>query len=306
MAPPHILFQIGPQTRASIGRYSPHSTASSAAFAMAALSAAALLALLSVADAARAGAFLPSRARWPFTCRSATCRRAAHAASAAPERRFAAVPAQLAGRCSAAASPLHAGGRCQHASTRPDACPHLLCTQAPSWCALYTLLPREQRRSAEHAARAPTSLQLVARVIAAAAPRRFTARRESPPSAPIGCKRPVRAAPHAGWRLVAVHWARVIMRCASHAARPPHAAGPFAAADEPGVPGDEDGRASPAPRVQAAQQESHARCAPVVTCPLSSQNSVLTHGGAAGIIIGLCLFPFMCICLIWAFVRSHQ
>jgi len=35
-------------------------------------------------------------------------------------------------------------------------------------------------------------------------------------------------------------------------------------------------------------------------CP---QHTTLSHGGIAGIIIALCLLPFMCICLIWAVVR---
>jgi hypothetical protein len=32
----------------------------------------------------------------------------------------------------------------------------------------------------------------------------------------------------------------------------------------------------------------------------------VTHGGAAGIIIGVCLLPFMCICLIWAIMYGKR
>ena len=40
--------------------------------------------------------------------------------------------------------------------------------------------------------------------------------------------------------------------------------------------------------------------------PACLQHTNLTHGGAAAIIIAVCLFPFMCICLIWAYLYAKR
>ena len=49
----------------------------------------------------------------------------------------------------------------------------------------------------------------------------------------------------------------------------------------------------------------------MAVCPLPPllslpQKTKLTHGGAAAIIIAVCLFPFMCICLIWAYLYAKR
>lgn len=66
-------------------------------------------------------------------------------------------------------------------------------------------------------------------------------------------------------------------------------------------------KAPAAVRTPRGQAWAHSTLSgPVRALPPSPQKTKLTHGGAAAIIIAVCLFPFMCICLIWAYLYAKR